>query len=837
MKPRSTLITDVKTSIRMLWRDWRGGQLNLVFSALVVAVAIVAAVATLANRIEQSLERDLGTFIASDLLVRSGQSVRPELIDIANQLQLQTAFVSELRTIAYAGDNSTLIELKAVSENYPLRGKLEIEDLITGEAVVTTRTPNAGTAWIELRLLSLLDIDIGDLLEIGALHLEVAEIVRHEPDADTGFSMFNGHVMINIADLPATGLILPGSRVSNRFLVAGEKNQVEGFQTWFDTNGSIHEEVRTPANSEHRLNRAVDRGTNFLLLAGAIGVILASIALALASQQYASRLTDRIALMKAWGQSAKSVRTWLLLQILILGAIACVIGLTLGWLIHFSLATIAAELLSVYLPEPTVQPLILALLTGLISIIGFALPPLWNLPKIAPLRVLRRDLPSALASNSIRITIGIVAIGALVFWYSSAIFAVTFLGGTLAAAIICGAVSITLLGIGRKFGHWGGSYWRLGFNNLWRRKSHTLLQLVAFSMTIMLLTIIVALQTSLIQDWKEQIPVDAPNYFIMNVAEPDIDTAKGLLIEYNGSSEIPWYPMVRGRFSHVNDKRLTPEELDDIEDGDREINFTWSADLPDGNTIIDGRWWNSKAGTLQAGYVSIEEEMARDLGVGPGDKMQFSIGGLPLTATIASIRVVNWENMTPNFFYIFSPGTLDEYPSTWISAAHLPDDRGEFANAMARQPPTAITIKIDEILNRIRELIERLSSGLELMVWMILACGLLVLFATIGSSLDQRKHESAILRTLGSSRRLIIGSLSVEFLSLGILSAVTGIVCAEGVIAVLQVQAFELDARLHPELWPAALIVGAGIIGLLGIARSLPVVTTPPLQALRDVSA
>ena len=223
--------------------------------------------------------------------------------------------------------------------------------------------------------------------------------------------------------------------------MAGERDQVESFQTWFDSNGSIHEEVRTPANSERRLNRAVDRGTNFLLLAGAIGVILASIALALASQQYASRLTDRIALMKAWGQSAKSVRTWLMLQILILGAIACAIGLTLGWLVHFSLATIAAELLSVYLPEPTIQPLILVLLTGLICIIGFALPPLWNLPKIAPLRVLRRDLPSALASNSVRITIGIIAIGALVYWYSNAIFAVTFLGGTFGAAVICGTVS------------------------------------------------------------------------------------------------------------------------------------------------------------------------------------------------------------------------------------------------------------------------------------------------------------------------------------------------------------------------------------------------------------
>lgn len=837
MNPETTLITDIKTALRMLWRDWRGGQLNLVFSALVVAVAVVAAVATLANRVEQSLERDLGTFIASDLLVRSGQDIRPELIAAADQLQLQTAYVTELRTIAYAGEKSTLIELKAVSESYPLRGELEIEDLNTGEAVVTARTPSIGTAWIEPRLLSLLEINIGDLLEIGALNLKVSEIVRHEPDADTGFSMFNGHVMMNIADLQATGLVLPGSRVSNRFLVAGEKEQVEGFQAWFDVNGSIHEEVRTPANSERRLNRAVDRGTNFLLLAGAIGVILASIALALASQQYASRLTDRIALMKAWGQSAKSVRTWLMLQILILGAIACAIGLALGWLIHYSLATIAAELLSVYLPDATAQPLILALLTGLICIVGFALPPLWNLPKIAPLRVLRRDLPNALASTSVRITIGIIAIATLVVWYSSAIFAVAFLGGTFAAALICGTVSLTLLGMGRKFGHWGGSYWRLGFNNLWRRKSHTLLQLVAFSMTIMLLTIIVALQTSLIQDWKDQIPVDAPNYFIMNVSEPDLDTAKSLLFEYSGSSEVPWYPMVRGRFSHVNNKKLTLEELDEIEDGDREINFTWAPDLPEGNTIIDGEWWNSAEGTLQPGYVSIEEEMATDLGVGPGDTMQFSIGGLPLTAAIASIRVVNWDNMTPNFFYIFSPGTLDGYPSTWLSGAHLPDDRGEFANAMARQLPTAVTIQIDEILNRIRGLIERLSSGLELMVWMILGCGLLVLFATIGSSLDQRKHESAILRTLGSSRTLIIGSLSVEFLSLGILSAVTGILCAEGVIAVLQTQAFELDARLHPELWPAALIVGAGVIGLLGIARSLPVVTTPPLQSLRDISA
>ena len=836
---RTSLLTDAQTALRMLWRDWRGGQLNLVFSALVIAVAVVAAVATLADRIERSLERDMGTFIASDLVVRTDVGeVRPEIYAKARELSLETADNIELRSVVYAENTSSLVELKAIPSNYPLRGSLEIEDQETGRSVVTSRVPAPGTVWLETRLMSLLEVNIGDTLEVGALQLEIAETLRYEPDGDVGISLFDaGRAMINLQDLAGTGLVLPGSRIRNRLLLAGTPDQIQEFHSWLIPNLSMHERINTPADSGRRLNNAIERGTNFLLLTGAIGVILASIALALASQQYASRLTDRIALMKAWGQSANSVKTWLVLQILILGSVACLMGLAIGRFIHFSLATIAAELLGVDLPASSMQPYILALLTGLICIVGFALPPLWNLPKIAPLRVLRRDLPNALASNSVRIGIGAIAIGVLVFWYANAIYALAFLGGALATTLICATVSLSLLRIGRKFGHWGGSYWRLGFNNLWRRKSHTLLQLVAFSMTIMLLTIIVALQTSLIDDWKEQIPVDAPNYFLVNVAEADLDTASELLLDYESINQIPWYPMVRGRMSHINGKELTRDDLRDVEDGNREINFTWAPELPDGNTITDGVWWNQESSTDKAGFISIEQVMAGELGVGIGDEMQFSVGGLPLTATIANIREVNWDNMTPNFYYIFSPGTLDGYPATWITSAYIPDDRGEFANAMARNLPTAIAIRIDEILNRIRGLIERLSGGLVLIVWMVLACGLLVLFATIGSSLDERKHESAILRTLGSSRNLIIGSLSVEFLSLGLLSAITGIICAEGIIAVLQIEAFDLAVRLHPELWPAALIVGAGVIGLLGIVRSLPVVTTPPLQSLRDVSA
>jgi putative ABC transport system permease protein len=836
---RINLLTDAQTALRMLWRDWRGGQLNLVFSALVIAVSVVAAVATLADRIEQSLERDMGTFIASDLVIRTDVGeTRPEVYAKARELSLETADNIELRSVVYAQNTSSLVELKAIPANYPLRGSLEIEDHNTGRSVVTSRIPAPGTVWLETRLMSLLEVNIGDTLEVGALQLEVAETLRYEPDGDVGISFFDaGRAMINLQDLSGTGLVLPGSRIRNRLLLAGTPDQIQEFHLWMIANLNPHEEIRTPANSGRRLNRAIERGTNFLLLTGAIGVILASIALALASQQYASRLTDRIALMKAWGQSADSVRTWLMLQILILGSVACLIGLAIGRFIHFSLATIAAELLGVDLPASSVEPYVLALLTGLVCIIGFALPPLWNLPKIAPLRVLRRDLPNTLASTSVRLGMGALAIGILVFWYANALYALAFLGGALATTLICATVSLNLLRIGRKFGHWGGSYWRLGFNNLWRRKSHTLLQLVAFSMTIMLLTIIVALQTSLIDDWKEQIPVDTPNYFLVNVSETDLETASGLLREFESINQIPWYPMVRGRISQLNGYTFTREELDDVEDGDREINFTWAPNIPDGNTITDGAWWSPELGTDKPGFISIENVMAAELGAEVGDEMQFSIGGLPMTATIANIREVNWDDMTPNFYYIFSPGTLSDFPATWLTSAYLPDDRGEFANAMARNVPTAITIQIDQLLNRIRGLIDRLSGGLVLIVWMVLACGLLVLFATIGSSLDQRKHESAILRTLGSSRSLIIGSLSVEFFSLGLLSAVTGIICAEGIIAVLQVEAFDLAVRLHPEIWPAALLVGVGVIGLLGIVRSLPVVTTPPLQSLRDVSA
>ena len=827
------LIRDLETALRMLWRDWRGGQLHLVFSALVLAVMIVTALAMLANRVERSLEREMGAFIGADLAIESSQLISPELEQEALEQGLQTANVAYLMSVVYTGEESTLVSLKVVSDEYPLRGQLEIDDPDTGLTTKTTSGPEPGNIWLEPRLLSLLKVKLGDQLEVGNSKLTISRVLRFDPESGVGQSMFSAQVIMNMADLEATGLILPGSRVEYRMLFSGSLDQVNAYQAWAKATISPDERIITPANSQENMQDAVGRGTDFLLLAATIGVILASIALALAAQQYASRLTDRIALMKAWGQSAMSVRTWLLLQLLILGAIACLLGLAVGWIVHFSLASIAIELLGADLPEAGVQPIALAVMTGFICVLGFALPPLWKLPEIAPLRVLRRDIPAALTSTSVRIGFGILAITGLVFWYSNAIFAWTFLGGTAGAIVVSGITALSLLGIGRKFGHWGGSYWRLGFNNLWRRKVHTLLQLVAFSVTIMLLVIIVALQTSLIDDWKAQLPENAPNYFIANVAEADLETAKDLLAEHDSVNDAPWYPIIRARIRHVNDVPLTQSHPDDVEVGNQESNLSWSADLPVGNTLINGTWWDETTGP---GYVSVAQFIAQELNLSVGDRLGFVVGNLPFDAEVKSIREVNWDNMTPNFSLIFSPGSLDGFPATWISSAYIDNDEGAFANAVARALPTAFTVRIDEIVRRIRTLIDRLSSGLKLMVWMVLGCGLLVLFATIGSSLDQRRKESAILRTIGSSRSLIIGSLSVEFLTLGFLSAITGLICAEVVIAIIQTRAFDLGARLHPELWPGALLAGTVIIGVLGVARSLRVVTTPPLQSLREAA-
>ncbi|MCH2189475.1 MAG: FtsX-like permease family protein, partial [Gammaproteobacteria bacterium] len=741
---------------------------------------------------------------------------------------------------------------KAVGKEYPLRGEIELSDSVTGAKIDRrTQGPASGEAWVEPRLLNLLDIGLGDSIEVGYLNLEVTRIIINEPDRGTGFGGAGARVMIADEDLPASKLIRPGSRATYRLLMRGSEENITRYKEWYEQNSEAnkaenatqHFRLVTPEGAEEQLGEAFSRGRSFLLLSGTIGVLLAGLAMALASHRYAGRLTDQVALMKAWGQSSGSVRRSQFIRLLVIALSATSIGMLIGWLIHSFLLELAKGFLNVELPGPSFRPWLVASITGMVCVLGFALPALWHLPSIAPLKVLRRDLPSSLVSQGRRLLVGVSALFALTTWYSGSILtALLFLGALFLLFGVCALVALQILRLVKGLGEWQGSYIRLGLANLWRRRGQTLVQLVGFATTLMLLLIVTGMRTSLISQWEDQLPDDTPSHFLFNVANSEVAGVRKILDDQNLETT-DWYPMVRGRLVEINGEKLSRERLGRSGGLSREVNLTQTAVLPDSNTIVAGQWWQSPPATSE---FSMEHEVAAEIDLNIGDEVTFSIGGLTFTSRLASLRTVSWQSMNPNFYIIFYPGVLDRYSPNWVTAVKAGDlvrpegadltQQAPFVSQMIQQYPTAIVLQLSDVVARIRDVINRVTQGLEMILLLVLACGALVLFASIGVSYDERLRENAILRTLGSSKKVILGALTVEYAALGFVSGLIASVGAEVVLYFVQTRVFELTAQWHPSLWLIGIASGVILITALGLLRSREIITVPPLESLRRLA-
>jgi putative ABC transport system permease protein len=837
--------------IKLLWRDWKGGQLNLVVSALVLAVMVVTAVSLFADRVERGLNQQISSFLASDLTVRGGIEISDDYRAKASELNLQTADLALFRSMVFAGENNHLASVKAVSDAYPLRGQIEIsDDLDAGNVSKRSHGPASGEAWVEARLFNLLNIKIGDVIEVGYLNLKVTNLIVNEPDRGTGFAAAGARVMISIDDLPASQLVRPGSRIGYRFLMSGDDRSIEQYKVWYQQREDAlknsselkHFSLVTPENAEEQLADAMQRGRAFLLLSGTIGVLLAGIAMALASQRYASRLTDQVALMKAWGQSTNAIRRSQFLRLFVIAAVSTLIGMLLGWLAHYMLLEVAKGVFEVELPLPGSRPWIVATVTGFVCVLGFALPALWHLPTIAPLRVLRRDLPDSLLGQGRRLAIGIVSLLLLTYWYSESIVtSLLFLAAIFILFAVCALVALQFLKLVQSFGSWRGSFVRLGLANLWRRRGQTLVQLVGFSTTLMLLLVVTGLRTNLIAEWQAQLPDDTPSHFLYNVADREVDAVKQLLADSDVTTT-PWFPMVRGRLVSINGESITRERMAQSDGLSREVNFTQTVDLPVSNEIVDGNWWVTAPAGLE---FSLEQQVATEIGVKIGDQIEFSIGGLKFSATLASIRSVDWQSMNPNFYVVFYPGALDRYAPNWVTAVRAANtievSRGAlakqapFVNKMVKQYPTTVVLELGDVIARIRDVIDRVTQGLELILFLVLICGALVLFAAIGVSYDERLRENAILRTLGSSKKIILGALTIEYATLGAIAGLIASAGAEIVLFFVQRNVFDMATQWHPNLWFLGLSSGVILVTALGLLRSKNIITVPPLQSLREV--
>jgi putative ABC transport system permease protein len=526
--------------------------------------------------------------------------------------------------------------------------------------------------------------------------------------------------------------------------------------------------------------------------------------------------------------------------LLLIGSVAIAGGLAAGGLLHLIIVELLSSFIPVQLPAPGIRPFALGIATGLICALSFAMPAFIHLKEVSPMRVIRRDLGVPPASQWLSYGAAVAGSLLLLVWYSKSLF-LTFwtIVGAVGVVLVFGSMAYALLRSGRVVGMQARSGWRLALSGLQRRSRQNTAQILIFGLAIMLLLVLVLLRTALVTEWRAQVPEQAANHFVMNIASDEVDAVQELIDRHATAGDF-LYPMIRGRVVEVNgqDAQEYQDEVvaAEFDSGTRlmsERNLTWIGEQPKDNEIVEGRWWT--AGTDKA-EVSLEREYADNFKLTLGDELTFDIGGQSLVAEVTSIRTLEWESMSPNFFIILSPSALRDFPATYMTSFYLDRSEKVFLNTLLSNHPTITVIEIDDLIEQVKSIIDRVTQAVELVLGLVLASGCLVLIASIQASKDARMAEHALVRTLGGTRRLIGGSLAAEFLVLGAFAGVVAVVGAEITVAVLQSQVFELDMQLHPWVWPVGPVVGALIIVVVGLLGSRQLVNSPPMMVLRGLN-
>ena len=824
--------------LRLLRRDWRAGELTLLLAALVVAVATVTAISLFVGRLKQALVEESATILAADRVITSSRPIPDAFRDVADELGLDRADLMTFPSMIFSRDRNQLVSVKAVTEGYPLRGAVRVADepFVPGEPV--EGIPERGEVWLDGRLFPSLGIALGSTIAVGMAELEVAHVLVDEPDRGGSFFDLGPRLLMNAGDVPATEVVQPGSRIAYRLLLRGPEETLESMHTGIETSLAPNYRWRGVRDSNRSIGSALERAESFLLLGGLLAVLLAGVAVALAATRYARRHYDHVAILKTLGATPHEIQWGYAMALAVIGTVAIAIGLLVGGIVHFAIVELLAGFLPVRLPAPDARPFLVGAITGAVCLGAFALPPIVVLRNISPMRVIRRDLEHV--DHSRGLTYAAASAGSLLLlvWYTGSWWLTGWtLAGIGGITLVFGGLAMLLLRGGRIVGMQAGSQWRLALAGLRRRHRENVAQIVIFGLAIMLLLVLVVLRTELIDDWRRQVPEDAPNHFVMNVMPDQLEDVELWLRErarYDGRL----YPMIRGRVVAVNgtDSETWQENRRRGEPGGSSLrserNLSFAEALPPNNRVVAGEWWE---GDVEEPLVSVEQEYAAETGISIGDELDFDIGGLPLRAKVASFRVLEWDSMQPNFFILFSPSALEGFPATWMTSFHLEPDQKRLLNELLARFPTLTVIEVDQIIAEIQNIVGSVSQAVELVLALVLVAGCLVLVASIQSSRDERLQEHALLRALGGTRRLIAGALAIEFAVLGAFAGVLATFGAEVTTTALKLEVFELGFGLHPWVWVAGPLLGMVVVASVGLAGTWHLVHSPPVAVLRDL--
>ncbi len=826
-------------ALRMTLRDWRAGELRFLLVALVVAVASLASVGFFTDRMRAGLNRDAHQLLGGDLVINADQPINAAWYAEARRRGLALAENVTFPSMAMAGAGeqavSQLAAVKAVSAGYPLRGALKLAGP-DGKEVETHAIPAGGTVWVDPGVLAGLNVKTGDMLRLGDKRFRITQVIAIEPDRGAGFMNFAPRVMLPLSDLPATRLIQDGSRVTYRLLAAGEQADVARFQRWLQARiaeGNIRGvRIESLESGRPEMRATLDRAEQFLSLVGLLSAMLAAIAIAMAARRFMLRHLDACAMLRCLGLTQNQVTAMVMAEFLMLGLLGGVLGAAVGFAAHFVLLNGLGTLVTGSLPPATFMPALQGLATGLVLLIGFAMPPILQLRNVPHNRVIRREQDAPQPVTLATYALGLLAFLGLLLWQAgnprlALLTAAGFLG-SFAAFALCGWLSLRLLRLVRAGIRHPG--WRFALTALQRRTGATVVQVVALSLGLMALLLLTVIRGDLVDAWRNSTPPDAPNRFVINI-QPEQRADFEQRLAQAGVDKPMLYPMIRGRLIQVNDAVITGETYADDRARrlvDREFNLSTMHDVPPKNRIVAGRWYDDSRPEA-----SVEEGLAKTLNLKLGDRLRFDIAGQQVDATVTSLRKLDWGSMQVNFFVILNPRLVGNMPQTWITAFHLPPEKAPRVNELMREFPNLTVVDVGSMIRQVQDVLDRVVAAVEFLFLFTLASGVLVLYAALVGSQDERIRESGLLRALGATRRQLSQSQWIEFALTGGLSGVLAATGAAAVGWILARQVFNFDWTFSPLVWAAGLAAGSACAFIGGWAGLRNVLSQPPMQTLR----
>lgn len=838
-------------ALKMTARDWRAGQLRFLLAALIVAVAALSAVGFFVDRLRTGLSRDAHQLLGADLVLNADQALNPAWRAEAARRGLLMAETAVFPSMAQAGEGAQsvaqLVSVKAVSSAYPLRGKLKVTtdsaQALDGAGAPVSGIPAPGTVWVDAAVLSGLKLAVGQSITLGESRFKIAQLIGSEPDRGASFLNFAPRVMLPLDDLTATGLVQPGSRVSYRLLLAaaaGQSDAIAAYQSWLQADIAAHNtkgvRIETLATGRPEMQSTLERADRFLSLVGLLSAMLAAVAVAMAARRFMQRHLDACAMLRCLGLTQNQVTAMYLMEFFLVGLAGSVLGVLLGYAGHVVLLGLLGQLVQSDLPPVSWQPAAQGVLTGMLLLIGFALPPVLQLRNVPHNRVIRREQAPPQALALFTYGLGLATFIALLLWQTGELWLALLTGlgfvGALLVFVLLGWLGLKSLKFLRGAIH--HQSWRFAVTSLQRRPGATVIQIVSLALGLMALLILTVVRGDLMSAWRNATPPDAPNRFIINIM-PEQTAAVAARIARAGVRNAPLYPMIRGRLIGVNGVPVTAQTY--VEDkakrlAEREFNLSTMTQLPPQNKIIAGQWLTDAPGA--PAQASVEEGIAKTLGLKLGDSLRFDIAGQTVEAAVTSVRKLEWGSLRVNFFVIINPKAMLETPQTWITAFHLAPRQAGLGDALSREFPNLTIVDVGGVLKQIQVVLDQVVIALEFLFVFTLAAGLLVLYAALMGSQDERTREAGLLRALGATRKQLSQAQLIEFTLVG---AVAGVLAASGAAALgwaLATYQFKFEWHFDGAVWLVGLLAGAlcasagGWLGLRNVLRHAP------LQTLRE---